>query len=197
MLHFHVQKKHVLYLQLKLTFKLKFVTFYIKISYNNIMERITDKYVFFWGSEFSNWFECKFKYKNLTFLNSEQAFMWEKAVFFGDTETAALILKTPSPSQSKKLGRNVKNFKEDVWLREGYVIMIAVNMAKFSQNSKLKAILFSTGDKILVEASPTDFIWGIGLYHEDDKVLDEKNWKGQNLLGKAICQAREQIISKM
>ena len=114
------------------------------------MERVTDKYVFFWGSEFSNWFDCKFTYKNLNFYNSEQAFMWEKAIYCGDTETAALILKTPSPSQSKKLGRNVKNFKEDVWLREGYVIMIAVNMAKFSQNSKLKAILFSTGDKILV-----------------------------------------------
>jgi ribA/ribD-fused uncharacterized protein len=157
------------------------------------MERITDKYVFFWGSEFSNWFECKFTYKNLTFFNSEQAFMWEKAIYFGDTETAALILKTPSPNQNKKLGRKIKNFKTDVWLKEGYAIMIAINTAKFSQNSKLKTILLSTENKILVEASPHDTIWGIGLYHEDDKVLDEKNWKGQNLLGKALMCVRDEI----
>jgi ribA/ribD-fused uncharacterized protein len=119
--------------------------------------------------------------------------MWEKAVFFGDMVTAALILKTPSPSQCKKLGRIVLNFKADVWLREGYAIMIDINMAKFSQNSKLKAILLSTEDKILVEASPYDTIWGIGLYHEDDKVLDEKNWKGQNLLGKALMEVREKL----
>ena len=159
-------------------------------------KRITDKYVFFWGSEFSNWFECRFKYKDLNFYNSEQAFMWEKAVFFGDMVTAALILKTPSPSQCKKLGRIVVNFKADVWLREGYVIMIAINIAKFSQNLKLKAILLSTEDKILVEASPYDTIWGIGLYHEDDKVLDEKNWKGQNLLGKALMEVREKLKDK-
>jgi hypothetical protein len=119
--------------------------------------------------------------------------MWEKAVFFGDMTIAALILKTPSPSQCKKLGRIVLNFKAEVWLREGYAIMIAINMAKFSQNLKLKAILLSTEDKILVEASPYDTIWGIGLYHGDDKVLDEKNWKGQNLLGKALMCVRDEI----
>jgi ribA/ribD-fused uncharacterized protein len=160
------------------------------------MERITDKYVFFWGSEFSNWFECRFTYKNLNFYNSEQAFMWEKAIYFGDTETAALILKTPPPNQNKKLGRKVKNFKEDVWLRDGYEIMIAVNMTKFSQNSKLKAILLSTEDKILVEASPEDTVWGIGLYWENDNCLDEKNWKGMNLLGKALMEVREKLKTK-
>ena len=156
-------------------------------------KRITDKYVFFWGSEFSNWFECKFKYKNLTFLNSEQAFMWEKAVFFGDMETAEKILLTPSPNQNKKLGRKVKNFNAEKWLRDGYEVMIAVNMAKFSQNSRLKAILLSTEDKIIVEASPYDTIWGIGLYWEDDRVLDENKWRGQNLLGKALMEVREKL----
>jgi hypothetical protein len=157
------------------------------------MERITDKYVFFWGSEFSNWFECKFRYKNLTFFNSEQAFMWEKAIFFGDMDIAEKIMKTPAPNQCKKLGRIIKNFNADVWLREGYEIMIAVNMAKFGQNSRLKATLLSTENKIIVEASPYDTIWGIGLYHEDDRVLDEKNWKGMNLLGKALMEVREKL----
>ena len=157
------------------------------------MERITDKYVFFWGSEFSNWYECKFRYKNLTFFNSEQAFMWEKAVFFGDMDIAELIMKTPSPNQNKKLGRIVKNFNADVWLSAGYEIMVAVNLAKFSQNLILKDVLLSTEDKIIVEASPYDTIWGIGLYHEDDRVLDEKNWKGMNLLGKALMEVRKKL----
>ena len=157
------------------------------------MERITDKYVFFWGSEFSNWYECKFRYKNLTFFNSEQAFMWEKAVFFGDMDIAELIMKTPSPNQNKKLGRIVKNFNADVWLSAGYEIMVAVNLAKFSQNLILKDVLLSTEDKIIVEASPYDEIWGIGLYHDDDRVLNEKNWRGMNLLGKALMEVRKKL----
>jgi ribA/ribD-fused uncharacterized protein len=160
------------------------------------MERITDKYVFFWGSELSNWFDCKFRYKGITFFNSEQAFMWEKAVFFGDMDTAALIMKTPSPSQCKKLGRIVKGFNADVWLSAGYEVMVAVNLAKFGQNHRLKDTLLSTEDKIIVEASPYDKIWGIGLYHDDDKVLDEKNWKGKNLLGKALMEVRE-VLKKL
>jgi hypothetical protein len=156
-------------------------------------KRITDKYVFFWGSEFSNWFECRFKYKNLNFYNSEQAFMWEKAVFFGDMTIAAQVLKTPNPRDNKALGRKIKGFDAGKWLIDGYPYMIAVNMAKFSQNSRLKAILLSTGDKIIVEASPYDTIWGIGLHWEDDKVLDEKNWRGMNLLGKALMEIREKL----
>lgn len=157
------------------------------------MERITDKYVFFWGSELSNWYECRFRYKNLNFYNSEQAFMWEKAVFFGDMDTAALIMKTPSPNQCKKLGRIVKGFNADVWLSAGYEVMIAVNLAKFSQRLILKDVLLSTGDRIIVEASPYDTIWGIGLYHDDDRVLDESQWKGMNLLGKALMEVRKKL----
>lgn len=157
------------------------------------MERITDKYVFFWGSELSNWYDCKFRYKNLTFFNSEQAFMWEKAVFFGDMDIAEKIMKTPSPSQCKKLGRIVKDFNADVWLSAGYEVMIAVNLAKFSQRLILKDLLLSTGNKIIVEAIPYDQIWGIGLYHDDDRVLDESKWRGMNLLGKALMEVRETL----
>jgi hypothetical protein len=160
------------------------------------MERITDKYVFFWGSEFSNWYECKFRYKNLTFFNSEQAFMWEKAIFFGDMDIAEKIMKTPAPNQCKKLGRLVKNFDVDQWLQVGYKVMVDVNMAKFGQKRILKDVLLSTEDKIIVEASPYDEIWGIGLYHDDDRVLNEKNWRGMNLLGKALMEVRENLKNK-
>jgi ribA/ribD-fused uncharacterized protein len=155
------------------------------------MERITDDYVFFWGSELSNWHPCNFKYKEHIFHNSEQAFMWEKAMYFNDQQSASMILACPSPNIAKKLGRKVKNFDQKEWLTAGYDVMVNVNYAKYDQNEGLKSSLLSTGDKTIVEASPYDIIWGIGLHWEDDKVLDKKNWRGQNLLGKALMEVRE------
>ena len=155
------------------------------------MERITDTHVFFWNGEFSNFYPCNFKYKEHIFHNSEQAFMWEKAMFFNDKESASMILACPTPSIAKKLGRKVKNFEQTVWLSAGYEVMVNAVYAKFDQNKDLKAILLSTGDKTLVEASPVDIIWGIGLHWDDDKVLDESQWRGMNLLGKALMEVRE------
>lgn len=157
------------------------------------MERVTDTHVYFWGSELSNWYKCKFEYKNHKFDNSEQAFMWEKALYFNDTETAEKILNEPNPKQNKKLGREVKNFNSDEWLKVSYQIMVDVNYAKWSSNIKLKQLLLSTGDKTIVESSPFDKIWGIGLHWSDDRVLDEKKWEGMNLLGKCLMQVREKL----
>ena len=163
------------------------------------MERITDTHVFFYGCEFSNWYDCKrgFRYKHLTFFNSEQAFMWEKAIAFGDMETAAKIMRTPNPSSNKQLGRQVKNFDANIWSELSYKIMVDVNLAKFSQNITLKNMLLLTGDKTIVEASPVDKIWGIGLHWTNDDVLDKDKWQGQNLLGKALMEVREIFKSKM
>ena len=160
------------------------------------MGRETDKYVFFWDGEFSNWYPCRHKnirYKGLTFFNTEQAFMWEKAIFFGDMETAKQIVENPDPARCKKLGRLVKGFDAEKWSEVSYDIMVAVNYAKFSQNGILKNILLETEDKIIVEASPYDKIWGIGLHWEDDDCLDMAKWKGENLLGKALMCVRNKI----
>jgi ribA/ribD-fused uncharacterized protein len=160
------------------------------------MERVTDKYVFFGGSELSNWYECRvpfIKYKGITFFNSEQAFMWEKAVYFGDMEIAKKIVETSNPKENKKLGRQVKGFDVEKWSQVNFQFMVDVNYAKYSQSPRLKALLLSTEDKIIVEASPYDTIWGIGLHWEDDDVLDESKWKGQNLLGKALMMVRNEI----
>jgi len=160
------------------------------------MERITDTHVFFWGSEFSNWFDCTYKnikYKSITFFNSEQAFMWEKAIFFGDMEMAKKIIETPSPKEAKMLGRKIKGFDAEKWAEVSYQIMVDVNYAKYSQNPRLKKTLLSTDNKIIVEASPYDQIWGIGLSHDDDRVLDESQWRGKNLLGKALMEVRERL----
>ena len=157
------------------------------------MERVTETHVFFWGGELSNWFWSKFKYKDITFDNTEQAFMWEKANVFCDKETADKILRTPNPKENKKLGRQVTGFNTEEWIMYSYIFMVAVNYCKYSQNPELKEILLSTGDKTLVEASPVDKIWGIGIHWRDDDCLDETKWQGMNLLGKALMHVRDEL----
>ena len=120
------------------------------------MERITDTHIFFWGSFLSNWHKAKFEYKGKKFDNTEQAFMWEKAMYFNDKEIANDMLKTPKPAKAKELGRLVKGFDQILWFNVCFDIMVEINKAKYSQNEKLKKLLLSTGDKILVEASPSD-----------------------------------------
>jgi ribA/ribD-fused uncharacterized protein len=158
------------------------------------MERITNTHVFFWGSEFSNWYECEFTYLDEKFYNSEQAFMSRKAAYFEDWETFDKIIKSgQDPSVAKKLGREVKNFDSKLWMDVCFDEMVDVNIAKYSQNPELKEILLSTGNKTLVEASPYDKIWGIGLHYKDNDCLDESKWKGMNLLGKALMEVRKQL----
>jgi len=162
------------------------------------MDRITKTHVYFWGdTTFSNWGPSKFRYKGQNFENSEQAFMWEKARVFEDYEIANKILLVDNPSLIKKLGRKVKNFDPAVWDRKSYDIMYEVNMSKYLQNPELKKILLSTGDKTIVEASPYDKVWGVGLHWNDDKILDESNWDGLNLLGKVLVEVRDMINEGM
>lgn len=100
------------------------------------MERVTDTHVFFWGGELSNWFECRYpyiRYKGITFFNSEQAFMWEKAIFFGDMEMAKRIVETPDPRENKALGRKVRGFDSERWLIAAYPIMVAVKISNLKE----------------------------------------------------------------
>ena len=79
----------------------------------------------------------------------------------------------------KDLGRKVHNFDGTVWDKNKISIVLDGNLAKFSQNEKLKSMLLSTGDKILVEASPYDKIWGIGRSVRDGVNLKiPTNWLG-------------------
>ena len=155
-------------------------------------DRITDTHHFFWGGPFSNWFPFEFEYKGHTFANTEQAFMWEKALFFNDTFVAEQILNTPSPHANKKLGRQVKNFDAEKWSEVCYQIMVDVNIVKWKA---MPNPLLMTENRIIVEASAEDRIWGIGLAPWDDKVLDENNWDGQNLLGKTLMEVRGMLQS--
>ena len=158
--------------------------------------RETDTHIYFWGSEFSNWYPCLFIYKGHRFNNSEQAFMWEKAMFFDDDEIAAKLLKETNPKYAKALGRKVRNFDQEMWAVASYPAMIAVNYDKWSSSSHLRELLISTHPKTLVEASPYDKIWGVGLAKDDDRILDKNNWLGMNLLGKALMNVRTELMEE-
>jgi len=153
-------------------------------------ERETDTHIYFWNGIFSNFHSVEFEYKDHIFQNTEQAFMWEKAMYFNDMVMANKILNTPIPGKAKALGRKVKNFDDKKWTLISYQIMCNVNRAKYGQHSDLQKVLLSTGSKIIVEASPYDKIWGVGLHWSDDKLLNESNWDGLNLLGKCLMEVR-------
>lgn len=108
---------------------------------------------------FSNFYGCKIEDKNGTkYSSSEQYFMAEKARRFDDFETLEKILESDTPSEAKKLGRQVKNFDVDMWDKLRYSIMLDICHLKFSQNKQLGDILRSTGGAKIAEASPRDTI---------------------------------------
>jgi len=156
------------------------------------------EYIFFWGTKgrfgfLSNWCESRFTLNGIEFLHAEQAMMYEKAKMMGDEEIAAEILEMENPSVVKKLGREVRNFDEKKWGSNRERIVTDILFAKFSQNALLKEKLESTGTAILVEASPWDRIWGIGLRasHPDAKIPEK--WRGLNLLGKCLMEVRSRL----
>ena len=154
-----------------------------------------EKYVFFWktASPFSNWHPSKFTLDGQVFENMEQYMMWSKAMLMVDTETAQKILLTSDPRTIKALGREVRNFNSYLWDKVKYGVVYGGCYAKFTQNEKIKKVLMDTGDKVLVEASPFDKIWGIGLDEEMAKKTDSKDWPGENLLGKILTNLRDDL----
>lgn len=159
-----------------------------------ISERETDTHLYFLRGVLSNFEKCYIKHKGHLFATTEQAFMWEKAIFFNDHENANKILKEENPAKAKKLGREVKNFDDSKWSKVCYEIMYKINYEKYFQNTRLKNILLNTGDKILVEANGApDNRWSCGLYADNDKILNESNWTGTNYLGQILMQIRQEL----
>lgn len=150
-------------------------------------------HIYFWGSIYSQWSKNSFSDGTNTFTTAEQYMMFNKALLFRDTDVANQILKTNDPKKQKALGRQVKGFNDTEWNKQKFEIVVKGNFLKFSQNEELKKELLATGDKVLVEGSPYDAIWGVALKYDNPKILDENNWKGENLLGKALMQVRDQL----
>lgn len=160
--------------------------------------RITENMVLFWGSKdlYSNWHPSPFVLKGQRYAHVEQYMMAAKARLFGDTATEAKILATTDPKHIKALGREVRGYVDAVWREHRLTVVIEACVAKFSQNEKLGAMLLATGQRTLVEASPVDRVWGIGLAENDPCALDPATWRGENLLGIALMHARDHLAKQ-
>ncbi len=119
--------------------------------------------------------------------------MAEKARLFKDEEILAQILEVEPPHEAKKLGRKVQNFNPKIWDEHKFQVVVKGNLAKFSQDEKLKSFLLKTNNRIIVEASPRDRIWGIGMGQSNEKALNPNLWRGHNLLGYALMEVRDQL----
>lgn len=130
-----------------------------------------------------------------TYSCAEQFMMVGKAQLFGDSVIANQIMKSHIPRIHKQLGRKVQNFDDNVWMQYAQDIVILASYLKFSQNLRFKTSLIDSGDAILIEGSPLDKIWGVGLRYDNPKIGDPVNWKGANLLGECLMKVRD-IIQK-
>ena len=158
------------------------------------------QYIFFWKQEekpygcFSQWYRSSFQVDDLHFNCAEQYMMWSKAMLFQDEESSQKILAESRPWEQKILGRGVKNFDTKVWEKNCKDIVYRGNYHKFTQNPQLKEILFSTEGYELVEASPVDRVWGIGLAETDPRARRKHQWRGTNWLGEVLTKLREDLI---
>ncbi|EGC8556323.1 NADAR family protein [Listeria monocytogenes] len=162
------------------------------------------KYIFFWGHQpaedgkiskscFSQWWICSFKVDGVEYNCAEQFMMAEKAKLFNDMEMREKILAAKHPKQAKDFGRLISGFQEDIWRKNRFNIVMRANQVKFSQNEELKKFLMQTKNRILVEASPVDKIWGIGMAADNKNVENPLYWKGLNLLGFALMAVRDEL----
>jgi ribA/ribD-fused uncharacterized protein len=126
----------------------------------------------------------------------EQFMMFSKAKLFNDEQSAQKILATADPMAQKILGRKVAGFNLEEWVRRRESVVFVGCREKFAQNPGLRTMLLATAPTELVEASPYDLIWGIGLGERDSRIADKRYWCGQNLLGITLMRVRDVLASR-
>jgi len=165
------------------------------------------RFLLFWGhrpakdgrvsqSCFSQWYEAPFEVAGITYPSAEHYMMAAKTTLFGDAQTRERILAATTPGAAKALGRQVAGFEEEVWARERVRIVVDANLGKFGQDMRLADFLLGTGEQVLVEASPVDPVWGIGMAADDPDARHPARWRGLNLLGFALMQVRDVLARR-
>jgi ribA/ribD-fused uncharacterized protein len=161
-------------------------------------------FFFFWGhtpkregvvdaSCLSQWFPRGFEIDGVRYATAEHFMMAEKARLFRDHEALPRVLASKTPAEAKAAGRMVKGYDDAAWERARFDAVVRGNVAKFGQNAELGAFLDATAEKVLVEASPRDRVWGIGLGASNPTARDPSKWRGRNLLGFALMEARRRL----
>jgi ribA/ribD-fused uncharacterized protein len=176
----------------------------VSVAHGTLACMGTQKLLLFWGhtpradgtlgpSCLSQWWPSPFTVDGVEYATAEHWMMAAKARLFGDEEAERAAVAAGHPSQAKKAGRLVRDFDDAVWERERYGIVVEGSVHKFGQDAGLRGFLLATGERLLVEASPMDRIWGIGLAADDERAQDPARWRGLNLLGRALVEARERL----
>jgi ribA/ribD-fused uncharacterized protein len=164
------------------------------------------EYLLFWGhrphpsgalgpSCLSQWWPAEFTLDGVRYPTVEHWMMAEKARLFGDERSAAAVVAAPTPKMAKAVGRGVAGFDNERWEPARFDIVVRGNVAKFGQDPALRDYLLGTGEAVLVEASPVDDVWGIGLAADDPHARTPAMWRGRNLLGFALMEARQILAS--
>lgn len=166
-------------------------------------ERVTDTHVYFVRGPLSQWYTSEFvapvyleyisnfNAKRYTYSNCEQYMMHNKAMMMNDTDIANEIMSIKNPKAIKDLGRKIKNFDAALWDKYKFDLVTFGNRCKFSHSKEFMDFLRQTGDRTIVEAAWYDKVWGVGLAQDNDDILDENTWLGENLLGKALMAVRD------
>lgn len=155
--------------------------------------------LFFWKEPdldpgcLSQWWPAPFVVDGVTYPTAEHWMMAGKAGLFEDAAAIEDVLRSPTPAAAKSRGRAVRDFSEERWVAARYDIVVAGNLAKFSQDDDLRRYLVSTGTRVLVEASPFDRVWGVGMAADDERASAPSRWRGSNLLGFALMEVRERL----
>ena len=160
--------------------------------------------IFFWGHRpphsgrvgkecLSQWYPADFNVGHITYRCMEQYMMSKKALLFGDEETNRKIMASREPGEIKELGRSVKGFQEEIWESFRLPIVLTGNYYKFSQLPALRTFLLETGESLLVEASPYDTVWGIGINAARASACPIRCWPGKNLLGFSLMEVRDEL----
>ena len=172
---------------------------------NAVNDGFQPEYLFFWGHTphtpnqpdqacLSQWFPAAFEIDGVLYPTAEHWMMAEKARLFDDQEALHAIVQAEHPAEAKKKGRSVRNFNEQRWRQQRFNIVVRGNRAKFQQHPRLAQFLLATQPCILVEASPVDQIWGVGLAANHTDACQPKRWNGLNLLGFALMQVRSTML---
>lgn len=165
----------------------------------------TQKFLFFWGHQpsqdgsitkscFSQWWLSSFEVEGVTYQTAEHWMMAQKAILFNDHSTLEKVINAKTPVLAKKMGRMVQNFDNEIWNAKRFEIVVEGNYHKFSQHTRLKEFLLQTNNNILVEASPVDAIWGIGMAADHKDANNPEKWRGLNLLGFALMEVRDRLM---
>lgn len=166
------------------------------------------RFLFFWGHRperdgqvgrggLSQWWPSPFVVDGRTFATAEHYMMWRKAMLFDDDASAEKILRVGHPREAKELGRGVVGFDQRRWEAHRYEVVVTGSVAKFRQHPDLLHFLLATKDRVLVEASPLDRVWGTGLSAGDPGADDPARWRGLNLLGFALVKARQILVESV